>query len=146
MTLLDELRTYLVSQGLVRLPRVTGSVPPMWLEPRGGVPAPGESPSGNPTEIGTDAVIGAYENGGIPPGPYNSFQRQDIVQFWVRVKSAPYAKDFERSLRLLLNDKRAWQMAGEQVIESELHVAMQLLTSDAQAFTYTLSYWFQRYA
>lgn len=146
MELLIEMRTYLADGGLVRVPRVAGSEPPLWLEPREGVPAPGQTEGIKPVEVGTDMTLGAHIPDSIPPGPYNSFQRQDIVEFWIRSKGAPMARAFERDLRIALNDKRAWQMAGMQVIESELHRGMQLLTADSMAYTYTLQYWFQTYA
>ncbi len=140
--LLIELREYLDAQNVARRPDAAGSDPPLWLEPRSGVPAPGE---GSGTGVGATVVLGAFLNSGIPPESYESFQRQDIVEFWIRTTTAPAAKTVERQLRSRLQDKRQWQMSGMLVIESNLWRPLQLITSDVQAFTYTLAFWFQTY-
>jgi hypothetical protein len=145
-SLLDELRDYFVAQGIARIPRVAGAAPPMWLDPRHGVPAPGEGD--NATEKGTDAVLGAYLNpgGGVPAQPYESWLRGDIVEIRYRTTTGPRAFELERQVRAALVDKRDWQMAGVRVIESEEWLALARLDSDDQAFTYRSAYVFQLYA
>jgi hypothetical protein len=73
-TLLDHVRSHLIAQGLVRDPRVAGSLPPCWRQPANGTPAPGEGT--NPTEIGADAVIGLVHSGGIASLRLESAWRQ----------------------------------------------------------------------
>jgi hypothetical protein len=141
--ILPFLRDYLVAEGIVRVPSVSGSAPPIWLEPRMGTPAPGEG--NNPTERGATIVVGAVQEPGIPPSAYESLKRQDIVGFTIRTLKAPDAHAFEGQLRDALIDRRNWDMAGMRIIESEVWSEIGLIVSDAQAYTYRLAYWFERY-
>lgn len=142
--LLSSLRTYLADEGLVRVPTDSGSEPPMWLEPRDGVPAPGE---GNKvSERGDTLVIGAFDVGGIPPRPYESFKRTDFIDIWMRSTTAKVARDFEVDLRAALADKRNWDMAGLTVIESLIFRDKQRLGSSPQAFDFVTEYSFERYS
>lgn len=143
MTLLDYLRDHLIGETVVRDPRTAGALPPFWREPRNGAPAPGEGSS--PVEIGADATVSAFLTGGIPSRPYESFWRKDIVDLWVRTKTAPTAIQLDAQIRAALIDKRAWDMAGLLIIESEQWRPFQRLGSDAQGFTYVVSYLFETY-
>jgi hypothetical protein len=116
--LLDHVNDYLIAQGLVRDPRVAGSAPPLWLMPRDGVPAPGESPKNNAVEVGPDIVVGAFTAPGISLGRHNGFRRIKAVDFWIRVRKAPMIDDFDAALHAAFNDKRGWDMAGLYVMES----------------------------
>jgi hypothetical protein len=143
--LLDYVNDYLIAQNLVRDPRVAGSKPPLWLEPRDGVPAPGESPKNNSTEMGPDIVVGAFNAQGIATGRHNGFMRIDAVDFWIRVRRAPLVDDFEKSLRTALHDKRGWSMTGLYVAESLVFRELQRIGADQSGWTFTTQYTFQTF-
>lgn len=138
--LLTHLRDYLVAEGIARVPRVAGAAPPLWIEPRNGAVAPGESPGNDPAEANADAVISLFFTGGVVQPPYESFWRKDVVDFWLRVSKAPTALELDKQLRAALTDKRAWDMAGLEVIESEQWRALGRLDSGPQGFTYVTAY------
>lgn len=145
-TLLTNIRDHLVSAEVVRRPReaTPAGKPPCWLEPREGVPAPGEGQ--NATEIGADAVVGVFHTGGIPARPFESFYRTDIVDFWLRTRNHALAHALERAIRGALIDKRNWTMGSQQVIESKQWRALQRLGSDQQGYTFLTAYLFEIYA
>lgn len=143
MTLLDHLRDYLVGLDIVRYPRLPGSLPPMWLEPKAGAPAPGEGR--NEVERGPDATVSAFLTGGIPQQPYESFWRRDTVDIWLRTTTAPIAFDLDARLRAVLSDQRNFNMAGERIISSEQWRALQRLGSDEQGYTFIVSYLIEQY-
>lgn len=141
---LNALRTHLVARSVARVPRVAGSAPPLWIEPRKGTPAPGEGQ--NPVERGANAVLAIFQGGGVPVRPYESWHRLDLVDIWLRTKSATVAFALEAQLRDELADRRDWLMGGLQVIESTNWRALQRVSSDEQSFTFTLAYLFEVYA
>jgi hypothetical protein len=141
--LLTALRDHLAGEGIARVPSVAGPLPPMWLEPRQGVPAPGE---GTPPEVGASVVLGATVTGGIPPRPYESWQRRPIVDLTIRSTAAPAAHQLDEQIRGALIDRRNWLMGGLRVIESQVWREFQPLTFNEQAFTYVVAYVFQLYA
>lgn len=144
---LGPLRTYLIAQGLVRNPTIASSLPPMWLEPQHGTPAPGETPSGgNTTQIGADLVIGAFLSGGFPVGPYESSWRIPTVDLRLRGRTSPVVKTAEAQITAALIDKREWVMGGINVIESQLWRPLQPIAIDDQSFDFVVSYSFQVYA
>jgi hypothetical protein len=142
--LLPPFRDYLVSQGIVRKPSVAGSTPPLWLEPRLGVPAPGEG--NDPTEIGADAVIGAWTSSGIAPQPFNAGRRLDFIDIRMRTKIAPTAHQIEEQIRVVLLDKRNWQMSTLTIIETLIYRELQSLGSDEQGFDWVMTFSFERYS
>ena len=143
MPVLSSMRDYLVAQNLVRKPSVAGSNPPMWLEPKLGVPAPGEG--NNPTEVGSDLVIGAYLTTGIAPGRYESWWRQPIVEVRFRGQTPQNIESTELAISKVLIDKVDWTMAGLYVVEAEQFQPLQRLGSDAQGYEYSTAYVFQLY-
>lgn len=142
--LLNAVRDHLVAQAVVRKPSVAGGLPPLWLEPRLGTPAPGEG--NNPVEVGSTIVLAAYQTGGIASPPYESFRRRDIVEFRLRSSTAPVALTTEQALRANLADKRNWTMGGLQVIESSEWRALSRLGSDEQGFEFLVAYLFETFA
>lgn len=143
MSLLVAMRAHLVADGVVRVPRVAGSAPPLWLQPRDGVPAPGE---GNPTERDDDAVLGAFVTGGIPPRPYESMLRKTIVDLHIRTRTPSGAIELDAALAASLIDRRNWLMDDMRIVESLQWRALQPLGSDAQGFTFVVAYVFETYA
>jgi hypothetical protein len=144
MDLLTHLRDHLIAEGLVRRPSVAGAAPPMWLEPRDGVPAPGEGE--NATEIGPTTVVGAYLTGGIPPRPYMAMLRRDTVDVWLRSQRAPLNFQLEVAIRTAVIDRRDWTMAGLQVVESLMWRPLQRLESGPQGYTHIFSLIFETYS
>lgn len=140
--LLTALRAYLAAEGVVRATVAGGpaDTPPLHLEPRDGVPAPGEGTSSHAT-----TVLGAYVTGGIAAKRYESWQRRVIVDLRYRVTSSPLAKASDDEIRHLLVDRRGWTMAGLPVIECLPWRAFQPLGSDSQSFDFATGLLFQLY-
>lgn len=145
--LLEGVSLYLISQGIVRDPSDnSNTLPPLWIEPRNGTPAPGESEGLNPVEVGNDLVVSINRATGIPSPPYEGFIRHDGVEFVVRAIEPSFASSFESKVRAALNDKRGWQMATVPVNESLLFRDLQPIGSDNTGWTYTLEYMFNLWA
>ncbi len=146
--LLSAFRTYLVAEGLARVPATAGAAHPLWLEPRDGAPAPGEGVSA--TEKDANLVISAFLATPIPRGVFEAEFRTDVIDVWIRSAKASTAHDFEPLLRTAIigatYGKRDWMMGGVRIIESREWRAMQRLGSSPQGFTYVISYLFERYA
>lgn len=140
--LLTELRAHLAAHDIVRSPDQPGSEPPFWLEPRLGVRAPGD---GDPPERGDDAVLGAFITGGIPPRPYESWQRRRVVDIRFRTTTAPRALDLDTQIRAVLIDRRDWMLGALHVIESQVWREFQPLGADEQAFDFVTAFVFQLY-
>lgn len=142
--LLDNLRAYLISQGVVRDPRdgSNPNLPPLWLAPRFGVPSPGSTEGINPVEAHKDAVLGAFDATDIPPTRFEGFLRHAHVELVFRTRTAPMAKSLENSIRAAINDKRGWMMANMPVNESLLYRGFQPVGSDNLGYTYTEEYAF----
>lgn len=142
VSLLSAMRDHLIAQAVVRKPSVAGSTPPLWLEPKLGVPAPGESRSGNTTEA-SSLVVGAFLTGGFAPAPYGSPIRKPIVDFRFRGSDAQAIETLELDITRQLIDKRDWMMSSQYVIECQQWRALTRLGSDEQGFEYMASYWFE---
>ena len=144
--LLSEIRNYLVAQGVVRKPSTAGALPPMWLEPQSGTPAPGEG--NNPVEVGPTLVVAAYLTGGFAQGPYESWLRKPVVDFRFRSKGAGAPADIENidlEITRRLTDKRDWMMAAMYVVQSSQYRALQRIGADTQGYEYVSSFWFELY-
>lgn len=149
----EFVRDYLVAQLLVRKPSsATPVAPPMWLEPRNGTPAPGEGATA--TETDASLVLGAWQQPGIAPFPYELFFRNVNLDVRLRTTDPHLAKAKERQLRTALCDKRNWLMGnggGEgtgdiRVIESLVFRELQFLGSDEQGYDYVCEYTFWVYS
>jgi hypothetical protein len=140
--LLNAIRDELVARDIVRKPTVAGPLPPMWLEPALGVPAPGEG--NNPVGIGDDLVLGGFLTGGFAPAPYATL-RKPIVDIRIRTaKDKAYlAEDIELAITARLGDQRDWTMGGLYVVESQQWRPLQRLGSDAQGYEHVVAYWFE---
>lgn len=142
--LLTALRAHLVAQDIVRVPKVAGTVPPMWLAPKLGTPAPGERPpNGSDAEVGPDAVVGAFVTGGFAPAPYGKPIRKPIVDLRLRTANALIAENLELAITNALIDQRDFMLDDLYVIECEQWNALALIGSDEQGFDYRVSYWFE---
>jgi hypothetical protein len=142
---------YLKGAKLVREPSdetYQDELPPMWIEPRLGCPAPGNVEGLGEAEIspnppyGPGVVASIEKITGIPSLPYEGFLRTDHVQFIVRSYTAAPAFEYESKVRALINDKRGWLMYNVPVNESLLFRDLQLISKDNIAFTYAFEYSF----
>jgi hypothetical protein len=143
--LLDNLRAYLISQGLVRDPRdgsQQGVLPPLWIAPRLGVPAPGQTEGINTVESDAKLVVAINPATDIPPARYEGWLRYNHVQFVFRGRTPQPVLSLENSIRAAINDKRGWTMGNVAVIESLLFRGLQPLGSDPVAFNYECEYSF----
>lgn len=145
--LLNPLRDYLIAQNIVRKPSVAPpggdpNRPPLWVEPRNGVPAPGESIGGPPVETGPLVVVGIFESTGIAPDRHEGFIRDQHVDFRLRSKTAVAALEPKELIRRHLNDRRSWEMAGLHVEESLMFRDWQRLGSDDQSFDWVAEFSF----
>lgn len=147
MDIRDALRNHLIDQGIARKPSVPGVLPPLWLEPRHGVPAPGDRyEGGTDTEIGPETVLGIRLAGGIPQPPIvASTIRHTNLDIWIRTVSAPAAGRIENEIRQTLDDRFGWTMAGLSVIHSRIWREMQPVDYTEKAFTYIVAYGFEHY-
>jgi hypothetical protein len=138
-TLLNELRAYLIAQGIGRDPRVAGSLPPIWRQPRDGVPAPGQ---GSGAEVGATAVVGLFVNGGYPSAPMEGFLERRSVDIRLRTSHAQIGEQIGVALAVALDDRRYYLAGALRVHESLMERPLQLLASDAHSFDYVTSYVF----
>jgi hypothetical protein len=145
--LIEAVRDELIAQDIVRKPSVSGPEPPCWIEPRNGVPAPGEdTDGGSSAEKGTSAVLGLWLAPGIPQAPQvASVIRHSVVTIEIRVKAAKDATSIENQIRHALNDKVDWDLGGLHIIDSLLYRELQAVSRNAQAFTYDVAYGFHHY-
>lgn len=144
--LLPALRRYLVTEGIVRVPGTFGTDPPLWLEPRNGVPAPGDQ-NVNPIEDHPDVVLGAYIPNGLPRRPYEqNVLRTDFVDFRIRARLAPFAHAIADDLHEALADKRDWLMDDLRIIETLNVRPLGWLASDEQAYDFVMQFSVERYA
>ena len=138
MNLLENLSDYLVNQqGIARDPQTPGALPPLYIDPRDGVPAP---------DATTTVVVGAMLTGGIRPEPRMDELRKDIVDVWIRSRTSPQAFAFEEQLRPALIDRVDWQMGAMWVGESLQWRALQRFSSDSDGYVFTTAYIFERRA
>lgn len=140
MNLLENLATYLVAQGLVKQPGAVGAPPPLYIDPRDGVPAPAA------VAPATDAVLGAFVTGGIPARVREAELRKDVVDIWIRTKTSPRAHAIEEQIRAVLIDKMDWQMGAMHISETLQWRPLQRFESNADGYTYLTAYIFERRA
>jgi len=134
----QELRVYLVAQGIVRDPDIAGPKPPLWLSPRDGLPGPGE---GGPPRAHS-LVLGGYPTAGVPPRPWEGFIRNEAVDLHFRCLTAPPILDVAEQIRRELSDRNLWQMGALLVQRSRIYSMLQPIVEDDQGFRYRVQYLF----
>lgn len=141
------LRTHLAGQGIVRArPSDGGSLPPLWLQPRFGVPAPGETPTnGAVIEAHPDVVAGAFLSGGFPVGRFESEWRYPTIEIRVRGRTAPLAEDLAEQITAAVIDRTDFDMGGRRIAECQMWRALTPIDSDTQSFDYLVAYRFHVY-
>lgn len=144
--LLDNLRAYLIGLGLVRDPRDAskqGLLAPLWLEPKFGVYAPGQTEGLNPGESDPNLVLGAFLATDTVPPRYEGFRRINHVELVYRAAKPQMALFLENNIRAAINDKRGWTMGNVPVNESLLFRGLQRIGSDNLGWTFNQEYVFE---
>ena len=147
---LTESRAHLVSAGVVREPRVAGSDPPCWIEPRGGAPDPGDR-SG--VEDSTEAVVSIFRSGGIvQPFWEQRYGRKDTLDFVLSTRTATLRDQIAEAIEnefLGSGDvdeiRMSWEMGDLMVIQSQLWRPLAPLGSDEDGFRSIISFYFETY-
>lgn len=124
----------------------------MWLQPRDGTPAPGESPEDNDVEKAA-LVVGAIALAGPPtPRHEGTTWRYDLIELRIRATKAPAAIELSDTIRLLVNDRRNYDLApvdgagnAKRVIESLTIRELAPLGSGPQGYTFGIQHLFQTY-
>ena len=109
--LVEQLREYLVAQGIVRKAEQTGAAPPCWMNPRDGAREPVSPDLAAVTLVQTLAVP--------QPGEVQRFLEEPIVDVIVRATTDPRAQLIHRQIRGALADKELFTM-GSLLVERAL--------------------------
>lgn len=83
---LTALRNELATAGLIRKPDVAGGLPPAFVEPRGGAPAPGEREA---PETDGLLVLTIRLGGELSEGRFNAYRRRLTVDLIYRTRGTP---------------------------------------------------------
>jgi hypothetical protein len=126
MRLLDALQQYLIDQGLVRSPSTPGPLPPLWKQPRGGTPGPGQGQA----PAASDTVAAVFATGGWPSEPLMGWVDARTVELRIRARSAAVAEDLAFAVRLALDDRDHFDLAGLVVEQCLLWRPWQVISSD----------------
>jgi hypothetical protein len=137
--LLEAIRDELVTAGLVRRATVAGSLPPMWLSYRGGLPGPGE---GEGVGVHASLVVGLRYAGGPGTDPFMGFVETRMVDVMYRASRAPDAEDLDRGISAVLDDRRGWIMGGLRVEESRRARALGEVETDELGYALVTTYSF----
>lgn len=139
--LINELRDHLVGEGLVRTPSESGALPPCWLAPPGGIPAPGDTEAD-----GADLLLGIYPAPGVPMDVMEQrWLVTEAADIYIRVapSAQPSALELARTIRRAIADVRGITI-GELRVEqcTEVRPPQLLDTDEAQGATYVVTYEF----
>lgn len=143
-TVIHHVRQHLIGAGLVRDPRVAGSLPPCWLHPKG-APGPGEGNS--PVERHDELVISLFHAGGLPARRFDAARRRDIIDVYLVAAWPTRAVTAAARIRDELIDRTNWQMGGLTIIESSEWRPLQPITDpDRQRFAFLAGVLLETYA
>lgn len=82
---LSALHGELQARGLVRRPSINGALPPAFVEPSGGPPAPGEREASESGMTGpATGLVVSLNASELPEGPFDSHRRRVVVAFTYR--------------------------------------------------------------
>jgi hypothetical protein len=145
-TLLDHVRAGLIDAGVKLRAPDEADVDrfPLWLEPRGGAPAPGE---GDGSDDDAVMVCSAFRMPGISTGPWEGDSyRYDNVEIRMRTQRPPAAYALEEAIRPVLHDRRNFDLDGIRIIEAMVYLELAPVgNSSEQGFTFRVEYSLQRY-
>jgi hypothetical protein len=142
--LIKFVRNYLVAEGIVRVPSVAGVAPPLWLMRKNGTPEPGINVQGlDPVEQNADLQINLVQSTGQATVPMEGEYEYPyaLFRFFSRTPQAGHA--VHKEIKAALDDKRNWNMAGQQVIMSTVFRDWQFVSSDNEGFRHITEYRFQ---
>ena len=143
--LLHHLREMLIDEGIVRRPPVVDDAYPMFIQPDGGAPAPGEK---EPPENDDEMILTIMDGGDIPSETFLGHIRRATVDLYFRTAKGktPDAMDLEPQINALIVDKWAWDMAGLFVLESKLWAGMQQVrNAPGDGTTWVVKFYFEIY-
>lgn len=125
----EELRTYLVAQGVVRSWQATANgLPQCILNPRDGAPEP-------QGEDYQDATVTLARIGQVPPNVQEEFLEDALVECIVRAYRSPDAEMIQRRIRAQLNGLRLFTMGSLIVEWARVFTGDQPLGSDETSYT-----------
>lgn len=112
---IEELRAYLIAQGVVQPQSAAPSTvtPSIWLQPRDGAPEPRKDSTGNYAEAATVTLTDPML---APASELVAWIEESFIDVIVRARTAPQAKLIQRSIRGLIhpNDdlggRKQWTM------------------------------------
>ena len=138
--LAEQLQAFLIANGVGRRPTTAGSsLPPIWLDPKEGVPAPGDG--GAPTAH-ADLVLALVPAPGVAPDHFEGWFDRPGIDIWLRARNPVIAEDAAWTIRGLLNDRRHFLVGGLLVEESLVSRPFQKLYSDENGWTYLMGFQF----
>lgn len=139
-TLLPNLREYLIATGLVRNPNIPGDAnsnpPPVWLDPRYGVPYPGQEENVGEYGYHPTMVLGIYPTTGIPSKPFEGFIQQRAVEIWYRCTTSPPIQVMHEALRPYIHDIRNFSMNGLITEQAMLSRELQRISADDEGYVF----------
>lgn len=132
---IDELRTYLIAQGIVQAQSATPStvLPSVWLAPRDGALLPRE---------GEDMTVTLRDTLLAAPGPLQAWEEVAYIDVITRSRREPAGKLVQRSIRNLLHPvaghggRFQWTMGSLLVSYSTIWRGEQPLPSVGDAVTF----------
>lgn len=143
--LLPSMRQYLINAGVCRRPKDAGTRPPMWLDPKKGVPYPAQTEGLGPNES-SDFVLAAYPSTGVPSAAYEGFIVKRNVTIWYRNMFSPPIQAIHEQIRGLLHDRRNYSMNGLLINESLFFRDIQRIEADERGYLYNCEVQFEMWA
>jgi hypothetical protein len=145
--LVQHVRDYLVDEGVCRradtaavpVPDDEIEVPPIYAEPKRGVPAPG---SGTGTELARDVVVGCFHVSGPATRRHEGFMRISGVRFRLRARRSEDADGVYAWIRSVLNDRIGFDLSGLTCHEAREVVGLQAAGADQHGYDYIFEFMF----
>jgi hypothetical protein len=151
-TLLPNLRSFLIDNCVGRVPRDAADAPPVWLDPKKGIPYPGQTEglgineSTDITDERGGLVLAIFPATGIVSPPHEGFLVRLGATIWYRSMLSPVIQSMHETIRALLSDQRNYSLNGLQVNESLLTSENQRVTSNEEGYVYRCEYMFMLWA
>ncbi len=135
LILIEQLRAYLVAQGIVRAWKAIGTLPQCILDPRDGAPEPAG-------QAYADATVTLQQTGHVVRPSDEEFLEEPVVDVTVRAYRSQDAELLQRRIRNALNGEELLT-AGTLLIEwARVWRGDQPLWSDATSYTRRQSFRF----
>lgn len=128
LILIEELRAYLVAQGVVRLAEgAGGALPPCWLDPEDGAPEPDAADDATVTLTGPLTIPQEWQTG--------TMLEERIVDVVVRARSSARAELIQRQIKGQLEEKVNVFLGALRIEHCKLWRGDQKLASDETTYT-----------